>query len=168
MALKQFVTALIGLLAWTSAAAAPTDLSERVRAEIMPSFEAMQAAANVHDAEAHVAFLANTPDLIFVINGRRIIGWEAVLEQQRKWWPDGKIPAGSGREPPYRLTAGPDFVVIDSNSALLSFILDAPKIDSAGKRLDRTLAISQLWQRRPEGWRATYVHESVAEHPPAN
>lgn len=168
MALNQFATALMGALAWTSAAAAPADLSERVRAEVMPAFEAMQAAANIHDAEGHVAFIANDPRLIFVINGRRIIGWQAVLEQQRKWWPDGKIPAGSGREAPYRLVAGPDFIVIDADTALLSFVLDAPKTDAAGKRLDRTLAISQLWQRRPEGWRATYVHESVAEHAPAN
>lgn len=158
---------LVAILA-VPVAAADRSIQSRVRAEIMPAFEAMQAAANVHDVEGHVGYLANDPGLIFVINGRRIIGWQAVLEQQRKWWPDGRIPEGSGREPPYRLTAGPDFVVIDSNSALLSFILDAPKIDSAGKRLNRTLAVSQLWQRRPEGWRATYVHESVVEHPPAN
>jgi hypothetical protein len=91
-----------------------------------------------------------------------------VLEQQRKWWPDGRIPAGSGKEIPYRLVAGPDFIVLNPNSALLSFVLDAPKTNAAGGRIDRALAISQLWQKRPEGWRVTYVHESVAESPPVD
>ena len=162
------ITVALAMAVAVPAVAAGSAVEDRVRAEIMPAFEAMQAAANVHDAEAHVAFIANDPALIFVINGRRIIGWDAVLEQQRKWWPEGRIPAGSGKEIPYRLVAGPDFMVLDSRSALLSFVLDAPKTDAAGVRIDRTLAISQLWQKRPEGWRVTYVHESVAERPPAN
>ena len=165
MTLNRFVAMLIGVLGWTSAAAAQPDLSERVRAEIMPSFEAMQAAANAHDVEGHVGFLANEPDLIFVINYRRIIGWQSVLEQQRKWWPNGRIDPASGAEPPYTLTAGPDFFVLGPDAALLSFMLDAPKTNDAGKRIERVLAISQLWQRRPEGWRVTYVHESVGKKP---
>lgn len=166
--LCRSITLALAMVAAVPAVAADSATVSRVRAEVMPAFEAMQAAANVHDAEAHVGFIAKDPGLILVVNGRRIIGWDAVLDQQRKWWPEGKIAAGSGREPPYRLIAGPDFIVLDSDTALLSFLLDAPKTDPAGKRIDRTLAISQLWQRRPEGWRATYIHESAAEHPPAN
>jgi len=145
-------------LAPASAPAAPLSMSQRVRAEIMPSFEAMQAAANVHDADAHVAFFARDPNVIFVAGDHRIVGWRAILDQQRKWWPDGRIRAGG--EPPYKLVEGPDFIVLDPRAALLSFILDAPKTNPDGTRIDRTLAVSQLWRKRPEGWRVIYAHES--------
>lgn len=167
MSFRWLALALAAVVAMP-AAAADSSLEAKLRAEIMPAFEAMQAAANVHDADAHVAFLANDPDLIFVVDGRRIIGWDAVLQQQREWWPDGRIPATSSKEIPYRLVAEPDFIVLDSNSALLSFVLDISKTNAAGVRIDRTMAISQLWRKRPEGWRVTYVHESVSETPSGN
>ena len=145
--------------AGAAAPAATQSLRAQLRAEIMPSFEAMETAANVHDADAHVAFFAKDPTIIFVAGDRRIVGWQAILDQQRKWWPEGRIKAGGA--PAYKLIAGPDFIVLDRNAALLSFILDAPKTNPDGTRVDRTLGVSQLWQRRPEGWRVIYAHESV-------
>ena len=163
MFFRFIVLALAVFLAVPATAGADNSLQNKVRAEIMPSFEAMQAAADVHDADAHIAFLANDPNLIFVINGRRIIGWKTVLDQQRKHWPE-RIPAWSGTGIPYG-RVGPDFIVLGPDSALLSFVLVYPKTDAAGRRIDRTLAISHLWRKRPEGWRVIYVHESIAEKP---
>jgi hypothetical protein len=165
VSLRSIILALATILA-VPAAAADT-LESRVRAEIMPSFEAMQAAANVHDADAHVAFFAKDPKLIFVAGARRIIGWHAVLDQQREWWPEGRIRPGSGIEVPYKLTAGPDFIVLDPRSALISFMLDAPKTNADGTRVGRMIGVSQLWQKRPEGWRVIYAHESVVVKQPA-
>ena len=170
MSFTPIILALALLLAVPAAARAEgdgTSSDSKVRAEIMPSFEAMQAAANVHDTDAHVAFIAKDPQLIFVIGDRRIIGWQAVLDQQRKWWPGGRIDPRTEAEIPYKLAAGPDFVVLGPESALLSFMLDAPKTNADGTRIDRMLAITQLWQKRPEGWRVIYVHESVTEKPSA-
>lgn len=167
MGISLVVLALAATIA-APAGVANDRLENQVRAEIMPSFEAMQAAANVHDADAHVGYFARDPNLIFMINGRRIVGWEAVLDQQRKWWPNGRIVPGSGTEVPYRLTAGPDFIVLGPGSALVSFMLDAPKTDQTGTRINRTLAISHLWQKRPEGWRVTYAQESVSVNSPAD
>lgn len=166
MALSSMIAAIAVMLAIPSAAAESPALESRVRAEIMPSFEAMQAAANLHDADAHVAFFAKDPKIIFVAGDRRIVGWQAILNQQRKWWPDGKIQPGKDAEASYRVTAGPDFIVLDPRSALLSFMLDAPKTDAHGSRLDRTIGVSQLWQKRPEGWRVIYAHESVVVKQP--
>lgn len=165
MKLNRILGCVLGLVAFTAASGAPLTESERVRAEIMPSFNAMQAAANVHDADAHLAFIARDPDLIFVAGDRRIIGWDALLEQQRKWWPRGRMKP-TGADVPYKVTEGPDFIVIDPTCALVSFMLDAPKTGPEGTRVDRTLAVSQLWQKRPEGWRVTYVHESATVMPP--
>lgn len=167
MPFRTIILALVALVSVPAIAADSSSLESRVRAEIMPSFKAMQAAANLHDADAHVAFFAKDPKLIFMVGDKRIIGWQAVLDQQRKWWPGGRIRPGSGAEIPYKLTAGPDIIVLDPQSALLSFMLDAPTTNAAGARVDRTLAISQLWQKRPEGWRVIYAQESATVKPPA-
>jgi ketosteroid isomerase-like protein len=160
----QLVAAL-GLFAATSAAtAAPAPVADQVRAEIMPDFEAMEAAANVHDADAHLAYFANDPSTVFLAGDHRIVGWQAILDQQRKWWPGGRIKAGS--ETPYTLTAAPDFIVLDPKAALLSFILDAPKTNPDEKRIERTIGVTQLWRKRPEGWRVVYAHESVTVKSP--
>ena len=45
----------------TACAAPPSDELAGARAEIAPLFEAMQAAANEHDAERHVWFHARDP-----------------------------------------------------------------------------------------------------------
>jgi hypothetical protein len=167
MTLRSIVLAL-AMFVSVAAAAAGADtgvIERRVRVEIMPAFEAMQAAANVHDADAHVAYFAKDPKVTFLAGDRRIIGWQAILNQQRKWWPGGRIQAGSGVETPYTLTSGPDFIVLDPRSALLSFMLDAPKTNADGTRIDRTIGVSQLWQKRPEGWRVIYAHESVVVKP---
>ena len=161
MSFRSVILALSALVAVAPVAAKGDDLENRVRAEILPSFRAMQAAANIHDAAAHVAFYAKDPKLLFVIGDRRIVGWHALLEQQRKWWPEGRMPPESGANAPYRLIAGPNIIVLDARAALLSFTLDAPKADAKGEIVDRTLAISQLWQKRPEGWRITYAQEAA-------
>jgi ketosteroid isomerase-like protein len=161
MALKWMILAL-AIVASVPAAAADSRATEsRVRAEIMPAFEAMQAAANIHDADAHVAYFAKDPKVVFLAGDLRIVGWQAILDQQRKWWPGGRIAPGGGIETPYTLTAGPDFIVLDPRAALLSFMLDAPKTNPDGTHVDRTIGVSQLWQKRPEGWRVIYAHESV-------
>ena len=163
MSLRSIILALATILAVPAAA---DTLEGKVRAEIMPSFEAMQAAANVHDADAHVGFFAKDPKVLFVAGDHRIVGWQAILDQQRKWWPNGRIRPGSSTEVPYKVTAGPDLIVLDPRSALLSFMLDAPKTNPDGTRVDRTIGVSQLWQKRREGWRVIYAHESVVVKQP--
>jgi len=153
--------ALSAFVAVPVVAAKGDALENRVRAEILLSFKAMQAAANIHDADAHVAFYAKDPNLLFVVGDRRIVGWQALLDQQRKWWPEGRTRSDSGAKAPYRLIAGPNIIVLDPRAALLSFTLEAPKADAKGAIVDRTLAISQLWQKRPEGWRIIYAQEAA-------
>jgi hypothetical protein len=81
---------LLVTTALTACAGPSTDDLAAARAEIAPLFEAMQAAANEHDAEGHVSFDARDPTLLFVINDEAIVGWDALLEKQRQWWQDGK------------------------------------------------------------------------------
>src|SRR5690606_4581261 len=53
---RYLACALLVMTALTAQAQVPSDDLAAAQAEILPLFEAMQAAANVHDAEKHVSF----------------------------------------------------------------------------------------------------------------
>ncbi|MDP1817564.1 MAG: hypothetical protein Q8K92_24100 [Leadbetterella sp.] len=89
--IKEYLTCILFFMTmFSTRAQAQSDSLSSARAEILPLFEAMEAAANAHDAEKHVSFYAKEPTLLFVINDRKIKGWDALLEQQRQWWQNGK------------------------------------------------------------------------------
>lgn len=125
------------------------------KAEILPLFEAMEAAANAHDAAKHVGFYARDPDLRFVINDREIVGWDALLEQQRKWWLDGKSDVA------YRLVGEPAFQMPAPGLVLMTYFLTSHRTMPDGAARDNRFGISAVWQKRPEGWRIIQAHESV-------
>jgi hypothetical protein len=167
---KSFL-ALVALLASLAACAAlPAVAADatgeaRVRAGIMPLFTAMQAAANVHDAEAHLAYFVRDPDLTFVANGAEIHGWDSLLAQQKKWWPGGKIAPTDEAHQPYRLAEGPSFQLFGPRLAMLTFVLDARRV-YPDRVMRRPIAVSQLWEKRPEGWKIVYAHESLGPERP--
>ena len=83
----SFLCSLLSLtIAASVQAADPDNALEAARAEIAPLFAEMQAAANAHDTDRHVAFFAREPSLLFIINDEAIIGWEALREKQLQWW----------------------------------------------------------------------------------
>lgn len=174
---KPLLLLLAGSLALAGAGAQPAAVEpadsegalsdrNRVVAEIMPLFTAMQDAANAHDAEAHLACYMRSPALTFVVNGTVIRGWDALLAQQRKWWPGGRIAPTDAAHQPYRLVAGPDFVV-GPGLAMVTFVVDARRVRPEGTTL-RPLAISQLWRKRAEGWRIVHAHESLGPERPGD
>ena len=148
---------VLALLIPAAAAAQPADDLASARAEIAPLFAEMQAAANAHDTDRHVSFYAREPSLPFIINDQRIIGWETLRDQQRQWWNDGKTdvvytPVG---EPEYRML-GPGLVM------LTHFLASRRTLPNGEARLTG-FGISALWQKRPEGWRIIYAHESMVK-----
>lgn len=158
--------AFVALIGASQVIAASSD-EERVRAAIMPLFTASEAAANLHDTEAHLGFYAHSPQLVFVANGSEIDGWDNLLAQQRKWWPDGKIAPADAAHAPYRMVQPPQFRVFGPKLAMLTFVLDARRV-YPDKVVRRPLAISQLWQKLPEGWKIVYAHESFGPERPDN
>jgi len=140
----------------TSSAGSPPRELEAAKAEILPLLEEMNDAANVHDAERHVAFYARDPDLLFVVHDRAIVGWDAVLEQQRVWWRDGKTDVV------YTMAGEPEFRMPQAGLVIVTYFLDSVRGMGDGTTRQMRLAISAVWQRRPEGWRIIYAHESTA------
>ena len=140
---------------FSTRAQAQSDSLSSARAEILPLFEAMEAAANAHDAEKHVSFYAKEPTLLFVINDRKIKGWDALLEQQRQWWQNGKTDVK------YELIGEPDFRMPAPGLVMVTYFLTSHRALPGGQTSDSKFGISALWQKRSEGWRIIYAHESM-------
>ena len=127
----------------------------KARAEILPLFEAMEAAANAHDAEKHVSFYAHDATLRFVINADEIVGYDALLAKQRQWWNDGKTDVR------YTLVGEPEFTMPARGLVMVTYFLTATRTQPDGTTRNSRFGISQLWQQRPEGWRIIHAHESM-------
>jgi lactoylglutathione lyase len=127
----------------------------KARSEILPLFEAMQAAANEHDAEKHLSFYAREPDLLFVINDEPIIGYDALLAKQRQWWQNGKTDVV------YKLVGAPEFRMTAPGHVMVTFFLTSRRTLPDGKTRNTKFGISALWQKRSEGWRIVHAHEST-------
>jgi len=132
------------------------DSPETARAEILLLLEEMTASANAHDAEWHLSFYASDPDLRFVIHDRAIVGWNALLEQQRVWWQDGRSDVV------YTMVGEPHFRMPQPGLVVVSYFLASERSTADGTTKRMPLAISAVWQRRPEGWKIIYAHESTS------
>ena len=140
----------------TASTVSPPRELETAKAEILPLLEEMNEAANVHDAERHVAFYARDPDLLFVIHDQAIVGWDALLEQQRAWWRDGKTDVV------YTMAGEPEFRMPQPGLVIVTHFLDSVRSLGGGTTKRMRLAISAVWQRGPDGWKIIYAHESTA------
>ena len=120
-----------------------------------PLLKAMEGAVNVHDAEKHISFYANEPDLLFVINDRAIVCWNALLKQQRQWWHNSKSDVN------YEMVGEPDFRMPAPGLVMVTYFLTSHRTLPDGQTSDSRFGVSALWQKRAEGWRIIYAHESL-------
>lgn len=132
----------------------PADLAT-ARAEIAPLFAEMLRAANAHDAAAHLAAYARTPALVFVVNDEMIQGWDSLLVRQRQWWQDGKSDAV------YALADSARYAMPARGIVVQTYALSSRRGGAAGVAREARLTVTDVWQKRPEGWRIVYAHEAV-------
>ena len=153
-----FVASLLSLTITTLVLAAESEKAlEAARAEIAPLFAEIQAAANAHDTDRHLAFYAREPSLLFIINDQAIIGWEALREKQLQWWNNGKTDAV------YTQVGQPDYRMPAPGLVMLTHFLTSRRTLSSGETRTTGFGISALWQRRPEGWRIIHAHEATVQ-----
>ncbi len=150
-----FTCFLLFMTAFISQAQTESDSLLKARAEILPLFKAMEAAANAHNAEKHLSFYAKVPSPLFVFNDHEIKGWNALLKQQRKWWHNGNSDVK------YKLIGKPDFRMFAPGLVMVTFFLTSHRTLSGGHTGNSKFGISDLWQKQPEGWRIVYAHESM-------
>lgn len=148
--LAVVATACIGLFAGSAGAQSTSSAEQAIR----PLMAQMSKAAKAHDADAFMAFMLHSPDLVAVVNGRVIRGWEALHAQQLKWWSRGK---GNTR---YEPGGAPEFTAMGPDVEIVTLqvvghvTLPNGKVDTSG------FVVSEVWQHLPQGWRIVYSHES--------
>jgi uncharacterized protein (TIGR02246 family) len=151
--------ALLLLLAVAAAdpvISAPADFdAETARSEVAPLLAEMGAAANAHDVERHVGFYAHDPSVLLIFNGEAITGWEAIRDKQREWWQGGKTDVV------YNMQGKPDFRVLGPGVVVTTIFMKSRRTLPGGATKEGDFAVSSLWQKRPEGWRVIYSHEST-------
>jgi uncharacterized protein (TIGR02246 family) len=124
-------------------------------AEVARLLAQMGAAANAHDVERHVGFYAHDPSVILIFNGEEIVGWEAIRDKQREWWKNGTTDVV------YTMLGKPDLRVPAPGLVLATFFMKSTRTMPSGAASEGSFAVSSLWQKRPEGWRVIYSHEST-------
>ncbi len=153
--MKKLISALLlFFLSLPALAQASSAELTKAQAEIAPLFTAMFAAANALDAEKHMAYYAKEPTLTFVYNDTLIVGFDNVLAQQREWFTLGDWKLA------FEQVGAVDYKLVAPNLVMQTFFLKSRLTNDAKKELRFSLGISNLWQKRPEGWRVIYCHES--------
>jgi ketosteroid isomerase-like protein len=122
--------------------------------QVAPLLAEMEASANAHDTDRHLAAFSRDSALTFIINGEIIRGWDALRERQRQWWNDGKATGV------YAYLGEPTYEVFGKDLGLTTHLIAARASLPDGQMRERQLAFTALWSRRPEGWRIIYAHES--------
>ncbi len=149
------------LIAATALARAGTEPpSSDPAQEVAPLLAQMGAAANAHDVDGHVGFYAHDPSVTFIFNGKAIVGWTDIRDNQREVWRNGKSDVV------YTMEGKPEFAVLGPNVVIRNVVISTIFLHSRrtmpdGEIHDGEFAISSVWQRRPEGWRVVYAHEST-------
>jgi ketosteroid isomerase-like protein len=136
-------------------AADATTKPNTASAEVAPLLAEMGAAANAHDVERHVGFYAHDDSVVFIFNGEPTIGWEAIRDKQREVWRNGTSDVV------YTMQGQPTFLVAARGLVITTIFLKSRRTMPNGQVADGKFAISSLWQKRPEGWRVIYSHEST-------
>ena len=150
-----FLSALSVMAAYSAPAADEPSAAERARAEVAKSLADMGAAANAHDVERHVGFYAHDPEVTLIFNGVPIVGWEAIRDQQREWWKDGKTDVV------YTMQGKPDYRVLGPTVVVTTLLMKSRRTGPGGEVSEGAFAVSDVWQKRAEGWRVIYGHEST-------
>jgi len=122
--------------------------------QVAPLLAEMEASANAHNTDRHLAAYSRDSTLIFIFNGEIIRGWDTLRERQRQWWNDGKATGA------YEYVGEPICELFSKTLGLTTSLIAARSYLSDGQVRERNLVFTALWSRRQEGWRIIYAHES--------
>ena len=131
-------------------------VQQHVDQAIRPLLDEMTVAANAHDTDRFLATYLHQPALVFVFNGEVIRGLDSVRTLQLKWWNNGKSDVVYSERDQAQITA------LTPDIAIAVQAMKSQRTLPSGEVSSGNFAITQVWQKRPEGWRIIQVHESTA------
>ena len=145
----------VAVLAAPLSGCVTTSTPDSVRAEVSAALANMGAAANAHDVDRHVGFYAHDDSTILISDGEPIIGWDTIRTKQRKWWSNGQTDVV------YTVQGKPEVRVLKSDLAVTTLLMTSRRTGPDGAVKEGRLAVSAVWQKRLDGWRVIYSHEST-------
>lgn len=126
----------------------------RARAEVAAALKGMGDAANAHDVERHVGYYAHVPGVTLIVDGEPLVGWETIRDKQKEWWNNGNTDVV------YELKGPPEVVQLSPTVVVTTLLMKAHRTLPSGDLKESAFAVSAVWQKRSEGWRVVYSHES--------
>jgi ketosteroid isomerase-like protein len=87
-------------------------------------------------------------------DGKIIHGFEALREQQIKWWKNGKSDVV------YTEQGKADIISLDKHTALVTQQLASHRTMPDGRPRENKFVVTSIFTKFPAGWRVTYCHES--------
>jgi ketosteroid isomerase-like protein len=123
--------------------------------EIAPLFADMLAAANARNTDAFLARYVHDSTLVFVFDGVVTTGFTAVRAGQLQAWKNGTSNVVyTERAPAQYLELSPSIVAVTRQLA-------SHRSDSTGRSVTGNFAVTEIWQKRADGWRVVMAHEST-------
>lgn len=154
MPFAVFAMICVGLFAGSAWAQPASSAAEQA---LRPLMAKMGKAAGARDADGFMAFMLHSPSLVSAINGRVIHGWKALYAAQVKWWSRGK---GNTQ---YVSGSAPEFMAVGPDVEIVTLQIVGQYALPDGKVVTSPFVVTDVWQRRQQGWRIVYSHESWAE-----
>ena len=124
--------------------------------EIQAQLDVMLLAANAADTDRFMVAFVQSPDLVFTIHDMTLIGWQALREQQLKWWNYGKSKGE------YTQRTAPIFKPLGQDLVVTVQALTSSRLLPDGTRRNKNFSFTAIWQKLPQGWRIQLAHESFA------
>lgn len=93
---------------------------------------------------------------MLIFNGEQITGWDTIRAKQREWWSNGTTDVV------YTVQGKPEIRVLKPDLAVTTLLMTSRRTGLDGALKEGRFAVSAIWQRRAEGWRVIYSHESTA------
>jgi hypothetical protein len=124
------------------------------RAEVAAALKGMGDAANAHDVDRHVGYYAHTPDVTLIFDGEALVGWDTIRDKQKEWWNNGKTDVV------YELRGPPEIMQLAPTVMVTTLLMKARRTLPGREVKEGGFAVSSVWQKRREGWKVVYSHES--------
>jgi uncharacterized protein (TIGR02246 family) len=134
--------------------APPADPSE---AQIRSALEGMHQAASALDADRFMSWYLHDPSLTITFDGHSLSGWDAILQQQRRWW------AGYKSKPAYVEDKPPQIRLLAPDVATTLQWMTVGGGDATDTAKSAHLVVTSVWKKYSEGWRIVVAHESFSQ-----
>lgn len=120
--------------------------------QVRDAIAGMMSAAGKLDADEFMRSYWQSPSLAITFDGETLRGWDAILNEQRKWWSDKNsgIKFEEGRPPE-----------IVSQERDVATSIQWLNVTSPETEKPNRLVITSVWRKLSEGWRVVLAHETL-------